>query len=288
MHIDETTTTVTPGQIVFAINSPQAEEGCIHYQLYKEAGQPGSYAMIETWATQVNSLPETTMQCKPGLQCRQFNANQNTNAMHGHWAIFLARMTSPDTARQPTWRPSRRQQKATSRQRFRCSSQSEWQGAMGYGKFVIPVVLWLKEHTLNVVFAFSLWLMSKFNRPKIIQNQRIGINIINFRYSKIWIWSMSLCLWLCVICFAAGGFDLESQPLATPTALSARKLTKIETGQNFEPFANWKLFLRLGKLSCFFATLASWQNIDIFGFQLFFATGISDWVKYLVFCKLTK
>ena len=216
-----------------------------------------------------------TIQCKPEYQC---------NAP----AIFLARMTSPDTARLPTWRRSRRQQKATSRQRFRCSSQSEGQIAMGYGKFVIPVVLWLKEHTLNVVFAFSLWLMSKFNRPKIIQNQRIGINIINFRYSKIWIWSMSLCLWLCVICFAAGGFDLESQPLATPTALSARKLTKIETGQNFEPFANWKLFLRLGKLSCFFATLASWQNIDIFGFQLFFATGISDWVKYLVFCKLTK
>ena len=47
--------------IVFAISSPQAEEGCIHYQLYKEAGQSGSYAMIETWATQVDSLPETTM-----------------------------------------------------------------------------------------------------------------------------------------------------------------------------------------------------------------------------------
>ena len=31
------------------------------------------------------------------------------------------------------------------------------------------------------------------------------------------------------VVFAAGGFDLESQPLATPTALSARKLTKIET-----------------------------------------------------------
>ena len=57
--------------------------------------------------------------------------------------------------------------------------------------------------------------------------------------------------------FAAVGFDLESQPLATPTALPARKLTKIETGRNFELFANWKLFLRLGKLSCFFATLAS-------------------------------
>ena len=55
----------TWAQIVFAINSLQAEEGCIHYQLYKEAGQPGSYAMIETWATQVISLPETTMQWKP-------------------------------------------------------------------------------------------------------------------------------------------------------------------------------------------------------------------------------
>ena len=66
VQLDETTTTVTSGHLVFAINSPQAEEGCIHYQLYKEAGQPGSYAMIETWATQVISLPETTMQCKSG------------------------------------------------------------------------------------------------------------------------------------------------------------------------------------------------------------------------------
>ena len=33
----------------------QAEQGCIHYQLYKEAGgESGSYAMIETWATQVH------------------------------------------------------------------------------------------------------------------------------------------------------------------------------------------------------------------------------------------
>ena len=110
-------------------------------------------------------------------QRRQCNANQDYNADNTmqtripmQSAIFLARTTSPDTARQPTWGRSRRQQKATSRQRFRCSSQSEGQGAMGYGKFVIPVVLWLKEHTLNVVFAFSLWLMSKFNRPKIIQN----------------------------------------------------------------------------------------------------------------------
>ena len=71
MHIDETTTTITPGHIVFAINSAQAEEGCIHYQLYKEAGQPGSYAMIETWATQVISLPETTMLCKSEYKCRQ-------------------------------------------------------------------------------------------------------------------------------------------------------------------------------------------------------------------------
>ena len=62
VHIDETTTTITLGHKVFANSPPQAEEGCIHYQLYKEAGQSGSYAMIETWATQVNSLPETTMQ----------------------------------------------------------------------------------------------------------------------------------------------------------------------------------------------------------------------------------
>merc|ERR1712037_811279 len=31
----------------------KAEQGCIHYQLYKEAGgESGSFAMIETWATQ--------------------------------------------------------------------------------------------------------------------------------------------------------------------------------------------------------------------------------------------
>merc|ERR1712192_68922 len=35
------------------VEATQAEQGCIHYQLYKEAGdQSGSYAMIETWATQ--------------------------------------------------------------------------------------------------------------------------------------------------------------------------------------------------------------------------------------------
>ena len=35
----------------------QAEQGCIHYQLYKEAGgDSGSFAMIETWATQVKTI----------------------------------------------------------------------------------------------------------------------------------------------------------------------------------------------------------------------------------------
>merc|ERR1712168_551612 len=35
------------------VEATQAEQGCIHYQLYKEAGgESGSYAMIETWATQ--------------------------------------------------------------------------------------------------------------------------------------------------------------------------------------------------------------------------------------------
>ena len=142
------------------------------------------------------------MQIRITVQTMQFKAGYQCNAS----AIFTARMTSPDTARLPTWRRSRRQQKATLRQRFRCSSQSEWQAAMGYGKLVIPLILWLKEHTLNVVFVFSLCLMSKFNRPMIIQTQRIGINIINFWYSKIWIWFMSLCLWVCVSCFCSRWF----------------------------------------------------------------------------------
>merc|ERR1712055_203517 len=36
------------------VEATQAEQGCLHYQLYKEAGggEAGSYAMIETWATQ--------------------------------------------------------------------------------------------------------------------------------------------------------------------------------------------------------------------------------------------
>merc|ERR1712212_676692 len=34
------------------VEATQAEQGCIHYQLYKEAEDSGSFAMIETWATQ--------------------------------------------------------------------------------------------------------------------------------------------------------------------------------------------------------------------------------------------
>merc|ERR1711936_939619 len=33
------------------IDATQTEKGCIHYQLYRELGQQGSFAMIETWAT---------------------------------------------------------------------------------------------------------------------------------------------------------------------------------------------------------------------------------------------
>merc|ERR1712037_367995 len=51
---DETTFLKEAAKIVEAT---QAEQGCIHYQLYKEAGggDSGSFAMIETWATQVRS-----------------------------------------------------------------------------------------------------------------------------------------------------------------------------------------------------------------------------------------
>merc|ERR1712083_628939 len=36
------------------VEATQAEKGCLHYQLYREAGgaDSGSFAMIETWATQ--------------------------------------------------------------------------------------------------------------------------------------------------------------------------------------------------------------------------------------------
>merc|ERR1711915_209439 len=34
------------------VQATQAEAGCEHYQLYKEAGKEGSYAMIETWQSQ--------------------------------------------------------------------------------------------------------------------------------------------------------------------------------------------------------------------------------------------
>merc|ERR1712212_1476954 len=33
------------------IAETQKEPGCIHYQLYKEAGKETSFAMIEAWAT---------------------------------------------------------------------------------------------------------------------------------------------------------------------------------------------------------------------------------------------
>merc|ERR1712179_279140 len=34
------------------IEATQAEPGCLHYQLYRQTDQPGSYAMIETWESQ--------------------------------------------------------------------------------------------------------------------------------------------------------------------------------------------------------------------------------------------
>ena len=32
----------------------QAEEGCVHYELFKEQGKENSYAMIETWTSAKN------------------------------------------------------------------------------------------------------------------------------------------------------------------------------------------------------------------------------------------
>merc|ERR1711970_123027 len=34
------------------IDATQSEKGCIHYQLYRENGKQGAFAMIETWTTQ--------------------------------------------------------------------------------------------------------------------------------------------------------------------------------------------------------------------------------------------
>jgi len=34
------------------VDATQSEKGCLHYQLYLEAGKAASFAMIETWETQ--------------------------------------------------------------------------------------------------------------------------------------------------------------------------------------------------------------------------------------------
>merc|ERR1712080_696583 len=38
------------------VDATQSEKGCLHYQLYREAGKAASFAMIETWETQGTSL----------------------------------------------------------------------------------------------------------------------------------------------------------------------------------------------------------------------------------------
>ena len=77
----------------------QAEQGCIRYQLYKEAGgQSGSYAMIETWATQVviiivivilETNPENKKAKQKQQTKEQTNATKKREAGHlGSYAMI--------------------------------------------------------------------------------------------------------------------------------------------------------------------------------------------------------
>merc|ERR1712032_1556215 len=83
------------------VEATQAEQGCIHYQLYKEAGgQSGSYAMIETWATQVviiivivilGTNPENKKAKQKQQTKEQTNATKKREAGHlGSYAMIQA------------------------------------------------------------------------------------------------------------------------------------------------------------------------------------------------------
>merc|ERR1712183_1031971 len=56
------------------IDATQTEKGCIHYQLYREMGQQGSFAMVETWATKEDLLNHS----KSG-HVKSFQASQKEN-----------------------------------------------------------------------------------------------------------------------------------------------------------------------------------------------------------------
>merc|ERR1712133_346380 len=56
------------------IDATQAEKGCIHYQLYRENGKTGSFAMIETWETQ-----EDLVKHGQSTHVKTFQASQKEN-----------------------------------------------------------------------------------------------------------------------------------------------------------------------------------------------------------------
>ena len=63
----------------------QEEEGCLHYQLYREVGEETAYAMIETWACQedltrcqANPTPTVSRHSK-SAHVKAFQASQDGN-----------------------------------------------------------------------------------------------------------------------------------------------------------------------------------------------------------------
>merc|ERR1712198_43257 len=56
------------------ITATQLEEGCIHYDLYKENGSEANFAMIETW-TSADDLERHSK----SAHVKEFQANQKEN-----------------------------------------------------------------------------------------------------------------------------------------------------------------------------------------------------------------
>merc|ERR1712117_533356 len=56
------------------IDATQAEKGCIHYQLYRENGKQGAFAMIETWTTQEDLVNHSKSE-----HVKNFQASQKEN-----------------------------------------------------------------------------------------------------------------------------------------------------------------------------------------------------------------
>merc|ERR1712123_511577 len=56
------------------IDATQSEKGCIHYQLYRENGKQGGFAMIETWTTQEDLVNHSKSE-----HVKNFQASQKEN-----------------------------------------------------------------------------------------------------------------------------------------------------------------------------------------------------------------